>query len=81
LAKAKTIADANAVLEQLLPDHNRRFSVTAAEAGDAHRPLGSGHRLAAILSTQEQRVVANDYTIRFENRLYQLDKPILARAA
>ena len=76
LAKAKTIAAANAVLEQLLPDHNRRFSVAAAKAGDAHRPLGSGHRLAAILSTQEQRVVANDYTIRFENRLYQLDKPI-----
>jgi hypothetical protein len=76
LAKAKTIADANEVLERLLPDHNRRFGVAAAEAGDAHRPLGTGHHLAAILSIQEQRVVANDYTIRFENRLYQLDKPI-----
>jgi hypothetical protein len=76
LAKAKTIADANEVLERLLPDHNRRFSVAAAQAGDAHRRLGTGHHLAAILSIQEQRVVANDYTIRFENRLYQLDKPI-----
>jgi len=76
LAKVKTIDQANDVLERLLPDHNRRFNVPAAEAGDAHRALGSGHRLAAIFSIQEQRVVANDYTIRFENRLYQLDKPI-----
>jgi hypothetical protein len=76
LAKANTIDQANEVLERLLPDHNRRFSVAAAQAADAHRPLGTGHRLAAILSIQEQRVVANDYTIRFENRLYQLDKPI-----
>jgi transposase len=76
LAKAKTIVQANEVLERLLPDHNRRFSVPAAKASDAHRALGSGHHLAAILSTQEQRVVANDYTVRFENRVYQLDKPI-----
>jgi hypothetical protein len=75
LAKAKTVAQANAVLERLLPEHNRRFSVTPAQTGDAHRALG-GHVLAAILSVQEQRVVNNDYTIRFQNRLYQLDKPI-----
>ncbi len=76
LAKAKTMDQANAVLERLLPEHNRRFSVSPAQANDAHRALGSGHHLAAILSVQEQRVVANDYTIRFQNRLYQLDKPI-----
>jgi transposase len=76
LAKASTVDQANAVLERLLPEHNRRFSVPPAQASDAHRALGSGHRLAAILSIQEQRVVANDYTIRFQNRLYQLDKPI-----
>jgi hypothetical protein len=76
LAKVETIDQANEVLERLLPDHNERFNVPAADAGDAHRALGSGHHLAAILSIQETRVVANDYTIRFENRLYQLNKPI-----
>jgi transposase len=76
LAKAKTVDQANDVLERVLPDHNRRFNVPAADAGDAHRTLGSGHHLAAILSIQETRVVANDYAIRFENRLYQLEKPI-----
>jgi transposase-like protein len=76
LAKARTVDQANAKLEQLLPEHNRRFSVPAGLPADAHRRLGSGHNLAAILSVQEQRVVANDYTVRLENRLYQLDKPI-----
>ena len=76
LAKVKTIAQANALLERLLPEHNRRFSVAPAEASDAHRAVGTKHVLSAILSVQEQRVVANDYTIRFKNRVYQLDKPI-----
>src|SRR5262245_56988535 len=77
LAKVKTIAQANALLDEvLLAKHNRLFSVAAREAGDAHRALASGFNVAAILSLQYQRVVANDYTVRFENRQYQLDKPI-----
>src|SRR5271165_5454559 len=76
LAGATTVAEANAVLQRLLPAHNRRFSKPARQQGDAHRPLGPGHDLAAILSHQEQRVVANDYTIRFRNRFYQLLKPV-----
>ena len=76
LAEATTAAEANAVLERLLPEHNRRFAKTARCGKDAHRSMGSRHDLAAILSIQEQRVVANDYTIRFRNRFYQLLKPI-----
>lgn len=76
LAKVKTIAQANAVLERLLPEHNRRFAVAAAAPADAHRAVGKEQRLSAILSVQHERVVANDYTIRLANRLYQLDKPI-----
>jgi hypothetical protein len=76
LAQVTTLAEANKLLDdQLLADHNHRFAVAAAQTADAHRNLGA-HNLAAILSIQEQRVVANDYTIRFQNRLYQLDKPI-----
>jgi hypothetical protein len=67
---------ANAVLERLLPAHNRRFSKPARQQGDAHRPLGPGHDLEAIRSIQEQRVVANDYTIRLHNRFYQLLPPL-----
>ena len=32
-------------------------------------------KLAAILSVQEPRKVANDYTIRFDNTIYQLLPP------
>jgi transposase-like protein len=76
LAGATTAAEANAVLERLLPIHNRRFGKIARQSRDAHRPLGPGHKLASILSLQEERVVANDYTIRYRNRYYQLLKPI-----
>jgi transposase len=76
LAGATTEAQANAVLERLLPVHNRRFGKAARQTQDAHRPLGAAHNLAAILSVQEQRTVANDYTIRFRNHFYQLLPPV-----
>jgi hypothetical protein len=76
LAGARTCAEANGVLARLLPAHNRRFRKPARAAADAHRPLGPGHDLAAILSVQEERVVANDYTVRFRNRFYQLLPPV-----
>ena len=71
-----TLDGANRVLERLLPGHNRRFGKAAREAADAHRELGPAHDLGSILSIQEGRVVANDYTIRFRNRFYQLLQPV-----
>jgi hypothetical protein len=76
LARAATLEAANAALERLLPSHNRRFAKAARQEGNAHRPLGPGHDLAAILSLQEERVVANDYTVRYRNRFYQLLGPV-----
>ena len=76
LAKASTCAQANEVLARLLPAHNRRFAKPAKDSRDAHRSLGGAFDLAAILSIQEQRVVSNDYVVRFHHRFYQLLKPI-----
>jgi Helix-turn-helix domain len=76
LAKVRTIAQANELLEKLLPAHNQRFRVPPRDAADAHRSLGPGYNVAAILSVQHERVVSNDYTVRFQNRFYQLGKPI-----
>jgi len=75
LAGATSCAQGNAELERLLPVHNRRFCKPAQRKEDAHRPLGTGHDLEAILSIQETRVVSNDYVVRFGNRHYQLRKP------
>ena len=77
LAGVATRTQANALAQgRLIPEFNRRFTVTPASTNDAHRPLGRAHNLAAILSVQHERVVTNDYTVRFENRIYQVDKPI-----
>jgi hypothetical protein len=76
LAGVRTVEGANEVLARLLPSHNRRFGEAAREATDAHRPLGPGHDLAAILSLQDERVVSSDYTVRFRNRFYQLLPPV-----
>jgi hypothetical protein len=76
LAGVRTLEQANAVLEGVVPDHNRRFARPARKSQDAHRALGSAYHLAAILSIQEERVVSNDYVIRFQNRFYQLLPPV-----
>ncbi len=78
LAGVTTRAEANELVDRkLLADHNRRFAKQPESPNDAHRPLGPRHNVAAILSIQESRVVNNDYTVRFNNRLYQLHKPAL----
>jgi hypothetical protein len=76
LAKARTMKQANAVLGKVfLPWFNRRCTVKAASSNDAHRALGPRHDLLAILCIQEQRIVGNDYTIRFDNQVHQILPP------
>jgi transposase len=75
IAGAKAIEEANAYLEnEFLPWWNQTLTVVPAAADNAHRPLGKQHSLAASLSYVETRQVANDYTIRFENQLYQIQR-------
>lgn len=76
LAGATTMEEANTVLQKVfLPWFNRRCTVRPASPNDAHRPLCPSMNLAAILCHQESRHVANDYTVRFQNRLYQILPP------
>jgi len=76
-AAAGTLEEAQQYLETVyLPLWNRRFTRAAGNPTDAHRPLGREPNLAAILSHVESRVVAPDYTVRFQGRSYQI-----ARAA
>jgi transposase len=73
VAQAQTIEQANAYLEtDFLAWWNQTLTVVPAVADNAHRPLGKQHSLVASLSYVETRQVANDYTIRFENKLYQI---------
>ena len=78
LARVRTVEPASALLARLVPEYNRRFTRPARQPNDAHRRLGPGRRLEAILSVQAERVVSNDYVVRFESRSYQLLKPVYA---
>ncbi len=73
VAGACSLEQANAYLhEEFLPDWENRFTVKARKAADGHRRLGREHDLEAILSHVESRVVANDYTLRFQGQSYQV---------
>lgn len=75
LAKATTCQEANIVLDRVIPDHNKRFGRKPSVATDCHRALGPKQNLASILSIQTERVVSNDYVVRWSNRYYQLLPP------
>jgi DNA-binding Lrp family transcriptional regulator len=70
-----SLEEANLYLQQeYLPLWNRRFTVQPAQPIDAHRRLGAEHDLAAILSHVEERVVAKNYTIRYNCKQYQITR-------
>jgi hypothetical protein len=74
-AGVRTLEEANRYLElEYLPQWTSRFARESANPTDAHRPLRAEHNLAAILSHVEERVVANDYTIRYDNVQYQITR-------
>jgi hypothetical protein len=76
LNKIDNIEDANRFLaEEYLACHNRRFRCEPASRANAHRRLTKGFDLNIILSRHDERRVANDYTIRWNNRIFQIGKP------
>lgn len=73
-ARIDTLAAANDYLAQtFLPDWNARFTVAAASATDLHRKLPRGLRLEEVLCWEETRVVARDWTLSWQGRVYQID--------
>ena len=74
VAGVKTIEQANQYLqEDYLVWWDQELTVEAANPDDAHRPLDKSHNLAASLSRVETRQVRNDYTLRWDGELYQID--------
>ena len=75
VAGVRSLEEANGYLEkEYLPWWNETLIVEPACTEDAHRPLGKEHDLAAILSHVEKRQVTNEYTIRWDGKLYQIDR-------
>lgn len=68
------VEDANRFLrEHYIAEYNRRFTVSAAIQGDAFLSVGD-RDLNLIFSLEWERVVARDNTVRFENRVLQINK-------
>lgn len=66
------LVGANALLEGGFVDElNRKFARPPLR-GDAHRPVPKSLPLAAVFLFEELRSVQNDWTVRYENRWYQL---------
>jgi len=77
LAKINTIAEANIFLKNVfIPKFNEKFAVVAKKNTDLHRTLDNKRtkELDSILSIQSERVICNDYTVRFQNGYYQLEE-------
>jgi len=75
VAGVKTLEQANRYLhEDYLVWWERELTVEAANPDDAHRPLEKSHNLAASLSYVETRQVRSDYTLRWDGKLYQIER-------
>jgi transposase len=71
--------EANEFLEEYLPKHNKRFAIAAKERGDLHRRAPRGMDIDRILCIKTQRALRNDFTICYENKLYQVEDNIRAK--
>jgi transposase len=70
-----TIEEANKFLvEEFIPNYNKKFAVVPRKDGNLHTPLNKEKmkELPSIFSRHDSRVVANDFTIRFNNIIIQL---------
>lgn len=75
VAGVKTLEQANQYLtEDYLVWWERELTVEPASPDDAHRPLEKVHHLAGSLSCVETRQVRPDYTLRWDGKLYQIER-------
>lgn len=71
----RDIAAANVFLDAgYWDDHNRRFGQAPASEEDFHVAVPRGQQLDKIFRLQETRTVSNDWVVRYDNRLLQLER-------
>lgn len=71
----RTRAEGNAFLEDgFLKDLNERFTVAPRSDVDLHRPVPEGLDLRTVFCFEEERGVDNDWTVRWNNRIFQIRK-------
>jgi len=72
LAGVGTLEEANQVLWDFLPRHNKRFAVPAAQFGSAYRQPGEGFNPDEVFCFKYYRTVGLDNVVRFGGHRLQI---------
>ncbi|MEW6296097.1 MAG: ISNCY family transposase [Candidatus Diapherotrites archaeon] len=77
LNNISSIKEANKFLERkYIKEHNEKFMVKPKNDYDMHRKLPSKINLSKTFSKHSKRSIANDYTLKYKGRVFQiLDTP------
>ena len=57
-----------------LAEHNRRYAHAAVASADYHRRRPTARQLDEVFWLEEERVVSEDWVVRYHNRLLQLER-------
>jgi len=75
LAGIANYDQANAYLEEhYLAEHNRRYAHAAVASADYHQRRPTARQLDEVFWLEEERVVSEDWVVRYNNRLLQLER-------
>lgn len=75
LEGVNTIDGGNRVLAGgFLDDLNKRFAVEPRNSTDLHRPIPEGLDLRQVFCFEEERMISNDWTVRYQGRVFQIKK-------
>jgi transposase len=75
LAGIANYDQANAYLEEhYLAEHNRRYAHAAVASADYHRRRPTARQLDEVFWLEEERVVSEDWVVRYNNRVLQLER-------
>lgn len=72
LAGATTLNEANRLLEQFLPDYNRRFAVSPFQDGSAYCKPPAKFGLDEVFCFKYRRTAGKDNVVRFANQRLQI---------
>ena len=75
LAGISSIDAANKYLQtgNFIEQHNQKFAIKPRQKGDSHK-FAEFYDLDNIFCIQETQTLANDFTITYSKRIFQLDK-------
>lgn len=75
LRKVRDYEQANRFLEEVyLPQHNARYAVKPAQPVDFHEALPRGLNLEDVFCLEHERVVSNDWVVRYQSRWLQISR-------